>query len=44
MHKSKAGIAFVILGAVLIGSALLLFAYNRAEDETAGRQADAALE
>ena len=36
----KAGIVCVILGAVLIGSALLLFAHNRQEDQNAGQEAE----
>lgn len=36
----KTGIAFVVLGAVLILSALLLFFYNRYEDEQAGQEAE----
>lgn len=36
----KAGIVCVILGAVLIGSALLLFARNRMEDQKAGQEAE----
>lgn len=44
MRKSKAGIAFIIIGAVLILSALLLFTYNRIQDAAAGREAEAALE
>ena len=39
----KAGIVFVMMGAVLILSALLLFLYNGAENEDAGRQAQIAL-
>lgn len=39
----KAGIVFVIAGAVLILSALLLFLYNRSEDKKAGQQAEALL-
>ena len=36
----KAGIIFVMLGVVLILSALLLFLYNRWEDHRAGQQAE----
>ena len=36
----KAGIVCVILGAVLIASALLLFAHNRIEDQKAGQEAE----
>ena len=43
MRKSKEGSAFVILGAVLILSALLLFFYNQAEDESAGQASEAVL-
>ena len=39
----KAGIVIVILGAVLILSALLLLAYNRADDERAGQEAESLL-
>ena len=34
--KHKLGIVCILLGAALIGSALLLFGYNRAEDAHAG--------
>lgn len=44
MDKRKAGIAFLLLGAVLILSALLLFLFNRKEDSEAGRQAGLALQ
>lgn len=37
--KHKLGIACILLGAALIGSALLLFAHNRAEDAQAGAAA-----
>lgn len=40
----KAGIAIVAIGAVLILSALLLFLYNRYEDERARREAESLLE
>ena len=36
----KAGIVFVMMGAVLILSALLLFLYNRQEDTWAGQKAE----
>ena len=36
----KAGIVFVILGAVLILSALLLFLYNQQENEKAGQESE----
>lgn len=36
----KAGIVFVILGAVLIGSALLLYLYNQQEDAQAGQESE----
>lgn len=39
----KAGIAIVILGAVLIVSALLLFLKNRQEDRLAGQEAESLL-
>ena len=39
----KAGIAFVVLGAALILSALLLLLYNRREDASAGRAAESLL-
>ena len=39
----KAGAIFVILGAVLILSALLLFLYNKQEDRNAGQEAELAL-
>ena len=39
----KAGVVIVILGAVLILSALLLLAYNRADDERAGQEAESLL-
>lgn len=39
----KSGIVFVLTGAVLILSALLLHAYNRSVDNRAGEQADAVL-
>lgn len=39
----RAGIAVIILGAVLIISALLLYFYNRNEDEAAGAQAESML-
>lgn len=39
----KAGIVFVVIGAVLILSALLLFFYNRHEDERAGQEAQTIL-
>ena len=42
--SKKAGIFFVIAGAVLILSALLLFLYNANEDDRAGEQAEALLE
>ena len=44
MRKSKAGIAFVILGAVLILSALLLFLRNWEEREEAGDHAEQVLQ
>lgn len=40
----KTGIVFVILGAVLIASALLLFLYNARQDDIAGQEAQLALE
>lgn len=40
----KAGIVFVAMGAVLILSALLLFFYNRAENDRAGQKAGQFLE
>lgn len=40
----KAGIVLVMMGAVLILSALLLFLYNRYEDDRAGREARDILE
>ena len=40
MSKRRAGLILVILGAVLIISALLLFAYNRWEDANAGSEAE----
>ena len=43
MFKSKAGSAFVVLGAVLILSALLLFFYNQAEDKNAGQASEVVL-
>ena len=39
----KAGAIFVILGAVLILSALLLFLYNKQEDRNAGQEAELTL-
>lgn len=39
----KTGIVCLIMGAVLIISALLLFAYNQAEDRRAGEAASAAV-
>lgn len=39
----KAGAIFVILGAVLILSALLLFLYNKQEDRNAGQEAELVL-
>lgn len=39
----KAGAIFVILGAVLILSALLLFLYNKREDRNAGQEAELTL-
>ncbi|MBQ3200126.1 MAG: sortase [Firmicutes bacterium] len=39
MRQNKAGLALMMLGAALIASALLLFGWNRAEDENAGQQA-----
>ena len=39
----KTGIVCLIMGAVLIISALLLFAYNQAEDRRAGEEASAAV-
>lgn len=39
----KAGAIFVILGAVLILSALLLFFYNKQEDRNAGQEAELTL-
>lgn len=44
MNKRKAGIAFVILGAVLILSALLLFLRNWEESEEAGDHAEQVLQ
>ena len=44
MNKRKAGIAFVILGAVLILSALLLFLRNWKENEEAGDHAEQVLQ
>lgn len=41
--SKKAGILFVATGAVLILSALLLFAYNRLEDYHAGQEAESML-
>lgn len=40
----KSGVGFVILGAVLLLSALLLFAYNRYEAERAGQDAELLVE
>ena len=40
----KTGVIFVVMGAVLILSALLLFCYNQREDAQAGLSAQAALE
>lgn len=42
--SKKAGIVFVIIGAVLILSALLLFLWNRQEDEHAGEESAAVLQ
>ena len=42
--SKRVGIAFIILGAVLISSALLLFAGNEYEDHRAGKDAEALLE
>lgn len=44
MLKKKAGIVFVILGAVLILSALFLFYLNQKENEEAGEEARMALQ
>ena len=41
--KDKSGMIFVIMGAVLMLSALLLLFYNRMEDRTAGREAEEGL-
>lgn len=40
MPKKRAGTVFIVLGAVLICSALLLFAYNRWEANQAGQAAE----
>ncbi len=40
----KAGVVFITMGAVLFISALLLFLYNRQEEEAAGQQSSALLE
>ena len=40
MNKRRAGIALLVIGAVLILSALLLFAYNVWEDANAGSEAE----
>ena len=39
----KFGIVFVVIGAVLIASALLLFLYNEREDALAGMQSEEVL-
>ena len=39
MRQNKTGVALMLLGIVLIASALLLFCNNRAEDENAGQEA-----
>lgn len=39
MRQNKAGLALILIGAVLIASALFLFWGNRAEDDNAGQQA-----
>lgn len=39
MNKRRAGIVLVVIGAVLLLAALLLFAYNRWEDANAGSEA-----
>lgn len=39
MTKKRAGIALVMIGAVLLIAALLLFVYNRNEDSRAGEEA-----
>lgn len=44
MGKRRAGFVFVILGAVLLAAALLLFLHNQDEDRQAGESADAAME
>lgn len=43
MRKRRAGVVFVVLGAVLILSALLLFLHNEEEAANAGEAANAAL-
>lgn len=43
MPKKRAGTVFIVLGAVLICSALLLFAYNRWEAKQAGQAAEGLL-
>lgn len=43
MKNKRAGIICILLGAVLICSALLLFAYNQLEDRQAGASSNAAL-
>ena len=44
MLKRRIGSVFVVIGAVLLAAALLLFLYNQNEDERAGEAAGAALE
>jgi len=43
MNKKRAGIVLLVIGAVLILSALLLFAYNQWENANAGDDAEAIL-
>lgn len=44
MRKRHAGMMLIVIGAVLTMSALLLFLYNRREDEQAGERADSILQ
>ena len=44
MRKRHAGMMLIVIGVVLTMSALLLFLYNRREDEQAGERADSILQ
>lgn len=44
MRKQRAGMMLIVLGVVLTASALLLFLYNRRENEQAGERAESILQ